>query len=162
MRRRTAGFALLAAAFLAGCAAPARQTVDDGSAFWSGRLALQVESESPQSFAASFELKGSAERGELLLFSPLGQTLARLAWSPQQAHLQANGEERAFESLDALAAHVTGTALPVAALFDWLAGRERAVPGWQADLSQLQESNRLVARRSMPLPVAVLRVALQR
>lgn len=161
MRRRNAALAL-AAAVLAGCAAPARQTEDDGSAFWTGRLALQVESEAPQSFAASFELKGSADRGELLLFTPLGQTLARLAWSPGQASLRAQGQERAFDSLDALVAHVTGTPLPVAALFDWLAGRERAVPGWQADLSQLQENNRLVARRSMPLPAAVLRVALQR
>lgn len=164
-RLHRAGSALLlaAAVFVAGCAAPARTTTraEGDPPSWNGRLALQVESEPPQSFAAGFELKGSAQNGELLLFSPLGQTLAALSWAPGQASLRANNTQRDFDSLDALVTQATGTAIPVAALFDWLAGRAAAVPGWQADLSQL-ESGRLVAKRSDPAPPAVLRVAFER
>jgi len=124
-------------------------------------LALTVQSEQPQSFAAGFELKGHAGAGELALFTPLGSTLAVLAWAPGSATLRANGETRSFDSLDALASHVTGTAIPVAALFDWLAGTPSAVPGWQADLSQLG-SGRLLARRTDPAPAAELRLAFER
>ncbi len=153
----------LAIFLIAGCAHPTRATgqTDSRNAFWSGRLALTVQSEQPQSFAAGFELKGHAGAGELALFTPLGSTLAVLAWTPDSATLQANGETRGFDSLDALASHVTGTAIPVAALFDWLAGTPSTVLGWQADLSQLG-SGRLVARRSDPPPAAELRLAFER
>jgi outer membrane lipoprotein LolB len=150
---------------LAGCATPQRPPVtsEGESAAWAGRLALQTEAEAPQqqTFAAAFELKGSAQNGELRLFSPLGQTLAAMAWEPGKATLRANDGVREFNSLDALVAQVTGTPIPVAALFEWLAGRPAAVPGWHADLSQLG-NGRLVARRSAPLPTATLRVALER
>ncbi len=124
---------------------------------------MQTDGEAPQqqTFAAAFELKGSAQSGELRLFSPLGQTLAVLAWEPGRATLRANNGVREFSSLDALVAEVTGTPIPIAALFEWLAGRPAAVPGWQADLSQLGDG-RVVARRSAPLPAATLRVALER
>lgn len=149
---------------LAGCATPPRPAAAEGEpASWAGRLALQTEAEAPQqqTFAAAFELKGGAQSGELRLFSPLGQTLAALAWEPGKATLRANDGMRDFDSLDALVAQVTGTAIPIAALFEWLAGRPAAVPGWQADLSQLGDG-RIVARRSAPLPAATLRVALER
>lgn len=155
--------ALFAAIFIAGCAHPPRasSTAEGQAPFWSGRLALQTEAEPPQSFSAGFELKGSAQSGELLLFSPLGQTVAALSWAPGKASLHANNTLREFDSLDDLVANATGTAIPIAALFDWLAGREAAASGWRVDLSQLG-SGRLVARRSDPAPVAVLRVALER
>jgi outer membrane lipoprotein LolB len=51
--------------------------------------------------------------------------------------------------------------LPIAALFDWLAGRPAEVPGWQADLSG-HAQGRLLAQRSLPAPVAVLRIVLER
>jgi outer membrane lipoprotein LolB len=54
---------------------------------------------------------------------------------------------------------VTGAALPVAALFDWLAGRAADVAGWQVDLS-LREQGRLSARRDTPRPGAELRLVL--
>ena len=47
------------------------------------------------------------------------------------------------------------------ALFAWLRGRPEHVPGWQVDLSQLDDG-RLVANRQMPLPTAVLRLVLER
>ncbi len=122
---------------------------------------MQVQDTQAQSFSAGFELQGGASEGELKLFTPLGGTLARLNWSPGSAVLQqADGQQRRFPSLDALVAAATGTAVPVEALFDWLEGKDTAVPGWQADLSQLGRG-RLQARRYEPAPTADLRVVLE-
>ena len=149
---------------LAGCAQPVRTSAPVGptASSWSGRLALQVEDNSTQPVSAGFELRGNAEAGEMTLLNPLGGTLAALVWAPGTATLRSSsGPARQFESLEALAAHVTGTPIPVAALFDWLAGIDTPVPGWQADLSQLSQG-RVRARRLQPLPVADLRLALDR
>jgi outer membrane lipoprotein LolB len=156
---------LLAAATLAlaGCATPAPpKPIAAGSArAWAGRLALQVEDTQTQSFSAAFELQGLATSGELKLFSPLGGTLARLHWAPGSAVLQqADGQQRVFPSLDALVSAATGTAVPIAALFDWLEGKNTSVPGWQADLTQIGRG-RLQARRYEPAPTADLRVVLE-
>ena len=157
---RRAGLSLaLAALLLAGCAHPVRPPEQRPAQFWSGRLALQVEESQSQSFAAAFELEGSPQTGELKLFSPLGGTLARLAWSPGSATLNSGSKSEQFDSLETLAAKATGTPIPVAALFDWLRGVNTAASGWEADLSQLAEG-RLRARRVSPPPAADLRVAL--
>ncbi|MBG9389561.1 outer membrane lipoprotein LolB [Caenimonas aquaedulcis] len=156
---------LLAASalFLAGCAsAPKTERAlaqDEGP--WSGRLALQVEGNQSQSFAAGFDLRGNAASGELTLSNPLGGTLAVLSWAPGSAMLRNGGQTRQFESVDALVAHATGSAIPVAALFDWLRGTNTPVPGWQANLSLLPQG-RLSAHRTHPQPEADLRIALER
>lgn len=148
---------------LAGCASPPKMTgpTDTQTGPWSGRLALAVEGNQSQSFSAGFELKGHAGAGDLTLFTPLGGTLAVLAWAPGSATLRSNGQTREFPSVEALVAHATGSAIPVAALFDWLRGTDTPVPGWQADLSQLPQG-RLRARRLDPPPPADLRVVLER
>lgn len=159
---RFAGWLLaLAALLLAGCATPARTPAPPGMPVWTGRMALQVEESSSQSFSAGFELKGSARTGELTLFTPLGGTLAVLSWAPGSALLRGNGQTRQFESVDALVNHATGAPIPLAALFDWLGGVNTPVPGWQPDLSQLAQG-RLSARRLDPPPAADLRVAFER
>lgn len=145
---------------LAGCATTRTPPVD-ASAHWSGRLALQIESEPPQQWSASFELQGSADQGEMLLFSPIGTTLARLSWTPQSAQLQQGGNTTHGESLSSLSERLHGTALPIAALFEWLAGRPAQAAGWQADLSG-HAQGRLRAQRSLPAPTAVLRIVLDR
>lgn len=146
---------------LAGCAQPARAPQKDeiSTGVWRGRLALQVEDQPSQSFSAGFELRGRADTGELMLYNPLGGTLAALRWAPGSATLRSGDQERQFDSIDALVAGATGTAIPVASLFDWLAGSNTAVNGWEADLSQLAQG-RLRARRVAPPPLADLRVAL--
>ena len=147
---------------LSGCATPPRTSggaSDEGP--WSGRLALQIKDRTSQSFAAMFELRGTAESGELILTSPLGGTLAALAWAPGSATLRSNGQTRSFPSVDALVTQATGAAIPVAALFDWLRGRNTPVPGWRANLSQLAQG-RISALRYDPQPEADLRVALDR
>lgn len=163
MRRGALGLLAGAALSIAGCAQPARQPSPDeiSAGIWRGRLALQVEDQPSQSFSAGFELRGRPEAGELTLFNPLGGTLAALNWAPGTATLRSGDQVRQFESIDALAAGATGTAIPVASLFDWLAGRDTPVPGWVADLSQLA-AGRLRARRVQPSPIADLRVALER
>ena len=162
---RTARLLALGVALaLGGCAQLARTSAAAAptASHWSGRLALQVEDNSNQPVSAGFDLRGSAAAGEMTLSNPLGGTLAVLAWAPGSATLRsAGGQQQQFDSLEALAAHVTGTPIPVAALFDWLAGIDTPVAGWQADLSQLSQG-RLRARRVQPLPVADLRLALDR
>ena len=153
---------LLCVALLAGCAhLGSERQKSDSTPFWSGRLALQVDASAAQSFSASFELKGSAEKGELTLFTPLGGIVARLVWQPGSATLHANGEVRPFDSLDKLAEQATGAPLPLAALFDWLQGNNTPVAGWQADLSHL-DAGRLSALRSQPTPVANLRLVIDK
>ncbi len=149
-------------ALLGGCAhLGSTPTRKDTTPFWSGRLALQVEASAAQSFSAGFELKGSARQGQLSLFNPLGGTVARLAWQPGQATLFARGETREFDSLEALVEQATGAPLPLSALFDWLQGDNTPIPGWQADLSHLDDG-RLTALRNQPLPTATLRVVLDK
>lgn len=152
--------ALLAALLLplAACAPLARRPTPSGP-IYSGRLSLSVRSEPPQSMSAGFELRGLAQDGELLLTTALGTTLAQARWGPSQAQLIAGGKSQTFSSMEELLMQITGTALPLSALFDWLAGRATAVPGWDADLSQ-REQGRLWARRSQPLPAVELRLLL--
>ena len=154
---RLLALALLLAA-LAGCATPRRPDVPPGVQAWSGRLALNVDGAQP--FSAGFELKGAPSAGELTLFTPLGGTAGVLTWAPGSAMLRSGKETRQFDSLDALATEVTGTPLPIAALFDWLEGRATEVPGWQVDVSQVGQG-RLRAQRNSPPPAADLRVAFE-
>jgi outer membrane lipoprotein LolB len=153
---------LLAAFFIAGCAQLPRATKQDGlkSELWTGRISLQVQSEPVQSFSASFELKGQAERGELSLISPLGSVLGVLRWSPGEAVLDSgNGKVQRFASVDELMAQATGAAVPLGALFAWLQGDNAAASGWSADLSRYKDG-RISAKRSQPAPQADLRVVL--
>lgn len=135
---------------------------DLNSAFWSGRLSLQVASEPPEFLSGGFELSGNAQSGSLLLSNPLGGTLAQLRWSPQSASLQSGSKNQDFESLNALARQLSGTPVPIAALFDWLLGQPTEAAGWRADLSRLA-AGRLTAEREADAnaPAAILRIALE-
>lgn len=144
---------------LAGCAQPPR--APSAASEWSGRLALQIEGQASQSFSAAFELRGNPQAGELTLYTPLGSTLARLQWAAGAARLEQGSEVRESASLDELLQDLTGSRLPVAALFDWLQGRPAAASGWRADLSAAQDG-RITAERLDPMPLATLRIALTR
>ena len=122
---------------------------------WQGRLSVRVQSDPPQAWAADFELSGTAQTGRLKLSGPLGIQLADLTWSPLGAQLLARGETRSYASLDELASQMSEHALPVEALFGWLNGRTQAVAGWDV---QLEPGQRLIARRTEPLPTAELRL----
>lgn len=150
----------ICALWLAGCAQPLQKAAADEDS-WSGRLALQVEGQDSQSFSAMFELRGNAKAGGLVLLSPLGNRLAQLDWKDGHAQLVSSQETRSSDSLDTLLQEVTGTRIPVTALFSWLQGTQAAAPGWRADLSGVADG-RLVAHRDDPQPQATLRVALTR
>lgn len=154
--RRAVCGGLLLALVLTGCAAP-RSAAVVGLASWNGRLALNVQSEPPQTYSAGFDLRGSVQNGELLLATPLGTTLATLQWVPGRAVLVQGGRTTERPSLEALSTDLGGTSLPVAALFAWLEGRPVKADGWEADLSRHNEG-RITARRSDPLPAAELRL----
>lgn len=152
---------------LAGCATstdtgPARSaSTPEASTAWSGRLALRIDSDPPQSFSALFDLRGTPQAGELALTTPIGNTIAVLQWSPGEALLKDGGRTRRYESVEALIEAVTGAAIPVGALFGWLAGRDAPVPGWQANLGGVA-NGRLQATRQSPQPTADLRIAFER
>ena len=158
---------LAAIIFIASCAykTPAIGVNDTTNqlqnAFWAGRISLQVQSEPVQAFFAGFELKGRADKGELTLISPLGSILGVMRWTPTQATLDQGGSIKCFASTDELLAQTTGAAVPVAALFDWLDGKNTAAPGWTADLSQ-QANGRITAQRADPAPQASLRIVLDK
>jgi len=151
-----------AALLAAGCAQlSGGSAVPKPSESWSGRMSLRIESEPVQTFAALFELRGSAEAGDLTLTTPIGSTLAQLHWAPGEALLKDGSKTRRFDSVDELIEAATGAAIPVGALFGWLAGRNEPVPGWKPDLALLG-SGRLNAVRESPSPRADLRIVFER
>lgn len=145
---------------LVGCAT-SRPGAEKPAAYWSGRLALQLQSTPPQNWSASFELQGSAEQGQMVLLSPLGTTLAKLSWSPRSALLEQGADKTESSNLQSLSQKLTGTDLPIHAIFEWLQGQATSARGWYVDLSALNEG-RLSARRMAPAPEALLRILLDR
>ncbi len=157
------GTLLFATVLIAACASNTRAISpnDTQSRSWTGRLGLQVEAgdtQPAQSFSASFELAGTAQVGQLVLLSPLGSTLAGLSWQPGEALLREGQQVSRFQTLDELSEKAVGTALPIAALFDWLQGKDTLVAGWQVDVTQLPR--RLILQRLSPLPQAQLRLVI--
>jgi outer membrane lipoprotein LolB len=178
-RRLIATFTLLilliAINLIAGCAinTPAISKLDENTVnldgkpivvSFQGRLSIRIASEPPQSLYAGFSLNGDSQTGDLTLNSPLGNTVGQLSWTPQSAVLKANNVTKEFPSASALIENVTGAAIPLSALFDWLAGKNTAAEGWEIDLSEMKTENtqRLVAKRTSPLPSAELRIALDK
>ncbi|GKT20406.1 lipoprotein insertase outer membrane protein LolB [Acidovorax sp. SUPP3334] len=146
-----------------GCAQQARvshQQSPQANA-WSGRLSLQVDDPAAQPLNAGFELRGQPAQGELTLLNPFGNVIAKLIWSPGRATLTNGNETRESDSLDTLVLQLTGSTVPVTALFGWLRQEPAVAEGWDADLEGM-DRGRLVAYRRSPLPQATLRIALDR
>lgn len=158
LRHRWIGWLVLCALWLAGCAQPMPSApVEENS--WNGRIALQIDGQASQSFSAMFELRGTAQAGGLVLLSPFGNRIAQLDWKDGHAQLVSGQDTRTSDSLDTLLQDVTGTRIPVTALFSWLKGTQASATGWQADLTGIADG-RLTARRDDPQPTATLRIAL--
>ena len=161
LRSALAAGLLIATLLIASCAhQPGAEGQNDAqNSVWSGRISLQVQSEPVQAFFAGFELRGNPDQGELALNSPLGTSLAVLRWSPGEAVLDSGGLVQRFDSVDALIEKATGAAVPLPALFDWLAGKNTALAGWSADLTQ-HAGGRISASRTAPQPRTDLRIVL--
>lgn len=166
-RRLLLAAGLSATAWLTACSTPPRSTAQPASQFWSGRMALQLQDDSvlnsngPQSFSASFELRGSPQAGSLQLFTPLGSSVALISWQPGSALLQQGQAQRTSTSLDELVRDTLGNSIPVPALFAWLQGQNQAEDGWSVDLSR-HADGRIAATRHSPAPAASLRLILDR
>lgn len=161
--------AALCALALAGCATP---PAVEAPAL-SGRLALQVAAhaaEPARRLGATFELRGTAERGALALSTPIGSTLAQASWRPGEAELTTGDGPQRFTDLDTLTRQMLGEPLPLVALFDWLRARPwpgaHSTPtdagfeqlGWRVDLSRHAEGW-VTMQRPQP-PAVTLRVRL--
>ena len=176
---RAAAAALVAAALVAGCATPPRALDSVGDVGWSGRLSVRVDAagDSPQrAFTAAFTLRGDSRVGGLDLSTPLGSVLAQARWNDSQVALVTPQGTRRFDNLDLLTRDALGESVPVAALFDWLAGRpwpdapsslaSAGEPagfdqlGWHVDLSRFAQA--AVSARRAELPVVTVRVQLDR
>ena len=161
MRRRALSrlAAICACAVVAGCAGVLPTPSRTNQAHWQGRLSVTVQSTPPSRVQAGFALEGSALQGTLNLYSPLGTTVAALAWQPGEAQLHQGSHPVTYGSLAELTQDALGSPLPVEALFDWLQGVATPVAGWQVDVSQLGQG-KLMARRTEPQPLVVLRLQL--
>ena len=127
--------------------------------FYSGKISLRTDSEPPRAWFASFELQGAANAGTLTLLSPLGTTLGTLRWDQAQALLQTGADVQRFDNFEAALSSLTGASLAPQALFSWLLGQNYQQDGWELDLSQFS-NNRILARRTAPLPAAQLSLVL--
>lgn len=165
--------ALAAAVLLSGCASAPPPA--GGTPWTTGRLSLRTDAtaqQPAQSLSAAFELRGSGDRGELRLNSPLGTQLVAATWMPGQATLRTPEGERQFDSLEELSRQALGEPLPLAALTDWLAGRPWPgvahtlksegfeQQGWLVVTQRFAEGW-ISAQRLMP-PAVTLRVKLDR
>lgn len=128
----------------------------------SGRLAVLVVNDAGRSFNADFELKGTAQTGQLLLSGMLGTRLAEAQWNPSTVRVNTGSEQHTFRDLDQMALEVLGEPIPLAALFDWLQGRpwpqapSHPLPlgaqgfsqiGWTVDLQRFDQG-RVIAQRA--------------
>jgi outer membrane lipoprotein LolB len=143
---------------LSACATRTPELRPADAHFWSGRMALQIASQPPQSLSAGFELTSQQQTGELKLLSPLGSILAQLEWAPGRARLEQGGQIWQNNSLDGLLVQLTGAPLPMEALIDWLQAVPTQIPGWTADLTRIKEGKLWVQNTpssSVPAPPQV-------
>lgn len=153
---------------LAGCATLPPEPPPDAPRI-AGRLSVRVDADPVRAVTASFELRGDASNGLLLLSSPLGAAMAEARWSPASTVLVSPNGRLRYADLDDMAAQTLGERLPMSALFEWLRGRPWAgaphaalAPpargfeqlGWQVRLERWAEGF-VEARRGSPPPVTV-------
>lgn len=132
---------LLLAAALAGCAvvperpagappsgpvAPYTDTIE-----LSGKIHVNYTRDGAQeSLIGGFDWLQGAQRTDVTLKGPLGQTVAQIAVTPQQATLkEGNKPPRTADNIDALSAQALGWTLPVSGLREWLQGHATAAGG---------------------------------
>jgi len=163
LRMRVCCLCVVWCVVLAGCASGggARQQAGEAASHWEGRLAINVTHPETKAFAASFELQGNAELGQLTLTTPLGTTLAKINWTADAAFLTTSGPPQRFDSLQTLALRATGVDIPIAQLCDWFVGTQSAANGWAPDLRGF-DTGRIAAKRSGPDLQAELKILLER
>lgn len=89
-----------------------------------GRLSVQYQkNDKDEAIHASFNWKQAKDSSAITILSPLGQILATIEASPNQATLTQSGQApRSASDVDMLAAQALGWPLPVSGLRNWLQG----------------------------------------
>ncbi len=92
----------------------------------SGRLSIRVHEPATgrrDGGSMLFEIEGDPDQGQLSLRTPLGTSLASVRWSPAGAESLSSQGRHTGAHLDDLAGAITGQALPLAALMQWIQAR---------------------------------------
>jgi outer membrane lipoprotein LolB len=128
---------LAIAAALAGCATSSANLSDvtvgayRDSIDVSGRLSVNYQKDGqPGSVTGNFNWMQRPGRIDVSLASPLGQTIAKISVTPQEAVLtQGARAPRVAPDIDTLSAQALGWTLPVSGLRDWLQGYAQDADG---------------------------------
>jgi outer membrane lipoprotein LolB len=136
-----------AVAVLAGCASVPAGTALPLPAYrevaeLAGRLSVTYRKDgAPESLSGKFTWQQQPGKIDVGLFSPLGQTMAKITVTPSQATLtQADQAPRTAASIDALTAQALGWQLPVAGLKDWLQGYATDAQGQRFSAAQAKDT----------------------
>jgi outer membrane lipoprotein LolB len=168
MTLQAAGTALLATTLLvSGCATPPQPISAADASAWNGRLSIKIDATNAapaQQTSAAFTLVGTPQAGQLSLFTPLGGKAAQMMWGAGFASISDGKLSRQYPDLGTALEQLTGAAIPISSLFDWLQGKQdkalEAAIGWEADLTR-HSDGRIVATRLQPMPRIELRLVLE-
>lgn len=154
-------FSIFALLVLTACANPPKPVSTAAAPAWSGKLSITTPT---QQTTAGFTLTGTAQAGQLDLFTPLGGKAAQVTWGAGFATITDGKMGRMFPDLATALHEVANVDIPISNLFNWLQGKQdkalEASMGWEADLTRL-EQGRITAVRQQPLPRIELRVVLE-
>jgi len=136
-------------ALLSACATvpPAPLSAQPVAAFreqidFSGRLSVNYQRDGKDdSLSGHFNWRQSAAGTDVALSSPLGQTVATISVTPQQATLTESGKPpRVAADIDTLSAQALGWPLPVSGLRQWLQGYADGADGRRFVASPLNDN----------------------
>ena len=126
---------LLSLVWLASCATvhegPLSERNYQASIAVGGRLSVRYDQDgSAQSLQGKFHWKQHGERTDIALYSPLGQTIATIAITPELSVMtQSGGEQMQAPDVTALTQQVLGWPMPVDGLRFWLQGFAQSADG---------------------------------
>jgi outer membrane lipoprotein LolB len=168
--------AAVALLLLAGCAAPAFQLPAQDVEFeLAGRIAVRYRDDAG---SGNISWRHGASSDEMLLSTPMGQGVARLARDGDQITLTTqDGREHKAADAEELTEKVLGFRLPVVGMADWVRGRPAKAPAptrqsadSQGRLAELEQSgwrieyqeykDKLPARMRLTYPGVELRLAI--
>ena len=111
-----------------------------------GRFSVAYERNNrPQSVQGRFQWQQHDQRIDIDLMSPLGQTMAKLAITPNSATIQQSGKEiKVADNVAELTEQTLGWSLPVAGMRDWLQGFNRSTSN-QRQLARPNENDQFDA-----------------
>ncbi|NBS72600.1 MAG: hypothetical protein EBT78_02430 [Betaproteobacteria bacterium] len=144
--------------FLTACAQlPKTNSTSHNDLLIQGRLSLQIDSSPSQVLFAPFEMRGSASKGQIDIYSPLGSILAQAMWDSEQAVL-INGQRRqVFANMNDLEQKLLGTPISLPEVIQFYQSKSitPVLKGW---VVKRETPERLVLDRNEPLPHIQLKI----